>query len=105
MTEDIKITVIGAGNGGKTMAAHMALLGKNVTLYNRTFEHVSVISERGGIDLEFPGGLSGFAPLHQVTDDIKTALKKSRLVMVVIPSYGHRDIAKLTAPYLRDDHI
>ena len=51
------------------MAAHMALLGKNVTLYNRTFEHVSVIAERGGIDLEYPGGISGFGKLAKVTDN------------------------------------
>ena len=31
-----QITVIGAGNGGKAMAAHLALMGAQVTLYNRT---------------------------------------------------------------------
>lgn len=40
------------------MAAYMALLGHKVALYNRTFELVAVIKERGCIDLDFPGGLS-----------------------------------------------
>jgi opine dehydrogenase len=105
MTEDIKITVIGAGNGGKAMAAHMALLGKQVTLYNRTFEHISVIAERGGIDLDYPGGLSGFGKLAKVTDHIEEGLRDSRLIMVVVPSTGHRDVAVAAAPFLRDDHI
>ncbi|MEA4812681.1 MAG: NAD/NADP octopine/nopaline dehydrogenase family protein [Anaerolineaceae bacterium] len=105
MTEDLKITVIGAGNGGKAMAAHLALMGKDVTLFNRTFEHIAVIAERGGIDLDYPEGISGFGKLAKVTDNIETALKESNLIMVVVPSTGHRDIASITAPYLRDEHI
>ncbi len=105
MTEENKITVIGAGNGGKAMAAHMALLGKQVTLCNRTYSHIAVIAERGGIDLDYPGGLSGFGKLAKVTDSIEEGLKASRLIMVVVPSTGHRDIATAAAPYLRDDHI
>ncbi|HSN93476.1 MAG TPA: NAD/NADP octopine/nopaline dehydrogenase family protein [Anaerolineaceae bacterium] len=105
MTEDLKVTVIGAGNGGKAMAAHMALLGKEVTLCNRTFEHISVIAERGGIDLDYPGGLSGFGRLVKVTDKIEEGLRENKLIMVVVPSSGHRDVAIAAAPYLRDDHI
>ena len=33
-------TVIGAGHGGKAMAAHLALMGFQVTLFNRNPEHV-----------------------------------------------------------------
>ena len=40
MTTPEKYTVIGAGHGGKAMAAHLALMGLKVTLYNRTFEHI-----------------------------------------------------------------
>lgn len=100
-----QITVIGAGNGGKAMAAHMALLGHDVVLYNRTFDHVSIIAERGGIELDFPGGLNGFGRIKLVTDNMEEALANSSLLMVVVPSTGHADIARLAAPYLRDDHI
>ena len=34
------ITIIGAGHGGKAMAAHLALMGADVTLYNRTCEEM-----------------------------------------------------------------
>ena len=44
MNEPMKYTVIGAGNGGKAMAAHMALMGKEVTLYNRTYANIEVIA-------------------------------------------------------------
>ena len=39
----IQFTVIGAGNGGKAMAAHLALMGFEVTLFNRTPENIAAI--------------------------------------------------------------
>ena len=47
MAKSRKYTVIGAGNGGKAMAAHMALMGIHVTLYNRTAANIEVIKEMG----------------------------------------------------------
>jgi len=51
MTTFNRYTVIGAGNGGKAMAAHLALRGFQVTLYNRTPLKVEAIKEMGGIKL------------------------------------------------------
>ena len=99
--------VIGAGNGGKTMAAHLALMGFSVTLYNRTPEHVEVIKKRGGIDLESEeeGGPHGFGKITEVTSDLGQALRGSDVIMVVLPSSAHAAIAKASAEYLRDGHI
>ena len=38
MSAETRYVVIGAGHGGKAMAAHLALMGFPVTLYNRTPE-------------------------------------------------------------------
>jgi opine dehydrogenase len=105
MNDHMKYTVIGAGNGGKAMAAHMALMGKEVTLYNRTYANIEVIAERGGIDLDNPGGLDGFGRLAKVTDNMEVALNGADLIMVVVPSSAHHDIAQAMAPYLQDDQI
>ena len=50
MKQTTRYTVVGAGHGGKSMAAHLALKGKEVTLYNRTYSHIEIISKRGGIE-------------------------------------------------------
>jgi len=98
-----KYTVIGAGHGGKAMAAHLALMGFPVTLYNRTFEHVEVIKMRGGIELESREDVvHGFAKLEHVTSDLSDALQKAEMIMVVVPSSAHADIAKKMAPHLKD---
>jgi len=102
-----KYTVIGAGHGGKTMAAHLALMGFTVTLYNRTPEHIEIIKKRGGIELdsEEEGGVRGFAKLAMVTSDIGEAIKRSDVLMVVLPSSAHADIARSCAKHLRDGQI
>lgn len=105
MKEDMKFTVIGAGNGGKAMAAHLALMGRKVALYNRTFSRIEVIAQRGGIDLDNSDGISGFGALDMVTSQIGVALDGADVIMVVIPSSGHRDVAAAMAPYLKDNQI
>jgi opine dehydrogenase len=101
-----RYTVIGAGHGGKSMAAHLALMGFEVTLYNRTFDHISVIQKRGGIELENSGdGLKGFGKLKLVTSDMDQALKDAQMVMVVVPSSAHADIARAAAPHLQSGQI
>lgn len=98
-------TVIGAGHGGKAMAAHLALLGCQITLYNRTAERIAAIKARGGIDLENIEGPRGFGRITCVTSDMAEALANADLIMVVVPSSAHADIAKAAAPHLRDGQI
>jgi opine dehydrogenase len=101
-----RYTVIGAGHGGKAMAAHLALMNLKVTLYNRTFEHISVIKKRGGIELDSAeGGPHGFGKLTNVTSDMGEAVRKAQMIMVVVPSSAHADIAKAAAKHLKSDQI
>jgi opine dehydrogenase len=106
MPKKLNITVIGAGHGGKAMAAHLALMDFPVILYNRTPENVAAIKELGGIYLEsFDGGPRGFGKLKLVTSSLAEALENAQMVMIVVPSSAHADIAKACAPYLADGQI
>ena len=106
MTTPELYTVIGAGHGGKAMAAHLALKGFKVTLYNRTFDHISIVRKRGGIDLESPDGVErGFAELNHATSDMGEALANAQVVMVVVPSSAHADIARAAAAHLKSGQI
>jgi opine dehydrogenase len=105
MDKTYRYAVVGAGNGGKAMAAYLALLGIQVTLYNRTASHVEIIRLRGGIDLENPTEPHGFGKIYKVTDNMEEALREADIVMVIVPSSAHYDVAKAAAPFLRDDHI
>ncbi len=105
--KEIRYTVIGAGNGGKAMAAHLAIMGFEVTLYNRTSENIAAIQARGGITLESqdPAGPSGFGRLACVTSDMQIAIENCDIAMVVTPAYAHYNIAHEAAPYLQTGQI
>jgi opine dehydrogenase len=106
MTKKTRFTVVGAGHGGKAMAAHLALMGFPVTLYNRTPDNVAAIKTRGGIELtSYEGGPHGFGELVLVTSDMAEALERAHVIMVVVPSSAHADIANAASPHLRDGQI
>lgn len=106
MNHTPKFSVIGAGHGGKAMAAHLALMGFEVTLYNRTHDHVTAIEQRGGIDLEAPDcNLKGFGKLAHVTSDFASLSPEIDMHMVVVPSSAHADIARGMAAHLRDGQM
>jgi opine dehydrogenase len=103
MSKDTRYTVIGAGHGGRAMAAHLALMGFRVTLYNRTAEHLAAIKARSGIELKsYEGGPHGFAEFALVTSDMGEALREAEIIMAVLPSSAHADIARQCAPHLHD---
>jgi opine dehydrogenase len=106
MNDKLRFTVIGAGHGGKAMAAHLALKGFPTKLFNRTPENIESIRQRGGIELDsYEGGPRGFGKLELATSDMREALRDSQVIMVVVPSNAHADIARFSAPFLEDGQI
>src|SRR5512139_3535817 len=98
MTYTTRYSIIGAGNGGRAMAAHLALMDFPVVLYNRTPELVAAIKARGGIDLESDdGGPRGFGHFVGVTSNMREAVEHADVLMIVVPSSAHADVARAMA--------
>jgi opine dehydrogenase len=95
--------VLGAGHGGMAMAGHLALLGFTVNLFNRTEARIVPVQEREGISIS--GEIEGFGRVRKATSDIAEALDDTDIVMVVVPATGHRFMAEVCAPHLRDGHV
>ncbi|MBN1264256.1 MAG: NAD/NADP octopine/nopaline dehydrogenase family protein [Anaerolineales bacterium] len=103
MSKKTRYAVIGAGNGGKAMAAHLALKGFSVSLYNRTPSRIEAIKELGGIQLEsYDGGPHGFGKLRKVTSSIEEVVENVDVIMVVLPSSAHAQIAAQLSCCLKD---
>jgi opine dehydrogenase len=98
-----KFAVIGAGHGGKAIAAHLALKGFPVKLYNRTLSKIIPIIKMGGIEIE--GEISGFGKLDLASDNIGEVIKDADIIMVVVPAFAHAAIAERCSPYLKDGQI
>ncbi|MEW5759506.1 MAG: NAD/NADP octopine/nopaline dehydrogenase family protein [Candidatus Thermoplasmatota archaeon] len=98
-----RFAVLGAGHGGLAMAAHLAVMGFEVNIFNRSKERIDHILDRGGIDLE--GVVEGFGVVNRATTDMKEAIEDVDVIMVVVPASGHRFMAEKCAPYLRGGQI
>lgn len=98
-----RFAVLGAGHGGQAMAGHLAYLGYQVSLYNRSEERLEPIRQSGGIALD--GAVNGFGPLEVVTSDMEEALAEVDIIMVVVPANAHHFMAAEAAPYLRAGQI
>lgn len=96
----MNVTVLGAGNSGLAMAAHLSLYGNKVRLWNRSKENIAKIMETGTIYCE--GVICGNGKINLVTSDIALALEGTDLVLVATPANSHRDLAKLVAENLKE---
>ena len=97
------IAVLGAGHGGLAMAAHLAIMGHEVRLWNRNRERIEPILQRGSVDVE--GAVQGTIALALATSDIEEAVADASIIMVVVPANAHSDIAALLSPHLKAGQI
>lgn len=97
------VAVLGAGHGGMAMAAHLALMGHRVNLFNRGEERLWGVRSSGAI--EIIGEVEGFGELNMATTSMEEAIRGVEIIMVVVPAFGHRWMAEQMAPYLVDGQI
>lgn len=98
-----KFAVIGAGSGGLAVAGHLASIGHDVTLYNRSNNRIEVFKTRKHIVLDGIKNVSG--RLSYAGTDLYRAIHDRDVIMVVITADGHGEIAKKLAPCLKDGQI
>ncbi len=96
----MKITILGAGNGGQAMAGHFSLLGHEVCLYNRSAERIEQFCESKEIILK--EALNGSAHIHKLTCNLNEAIDFADLIMVTTTADAHHDLANSMAEFLRD---
>lgn len=96
-------TIIGAGNGGQSLAGDLTLRGFKVSaIYDKNPEPIKEIQDRGGIKMSGPV-LEGFAPIEGATTDIRKAIESADVIFVAITSNYHKNLASDMAPFVRAD--
>ncbi len=96
-----RVFVCGAGHQGLSMAAHLALCGVKVTLWNRTMKNIENVATNKKIYCE--GIVAGVAEIEKASDHVGDVI--SDFVMVTTPSSAHRDVARELAPYVHKNMI
>ncbi len=99
------MAILGAGDGGRTMAADLTLAGYDVHLYEHPrFQDAFAPILEGG-EIELTGiGRTGVARLKRATIDIGKALEDVELIHVVLPAFGHDLFFDELIPHLDDGH-
>lgn len=99
-----RFVIIGAGNGGQSLAGDMVLRGSNVTaIYDKNVEAIEAIVKNGGIKMSGPV-VQGFAPIKCATNNLKEAVNAGEVFLVAITSNFHKALASEMAPYIRPEH-
>ena len=100
-SEKNKVLVYGAGHQGMSMAAHLALNGVDVNLYNRTAENIKKIMESSAVGCS--GVVNGNAVIGRASSDLSEVI--SDVVMVTVPSSAHKETARKIAPYVHEQMV
>jgi len=100
------VAVLGGGHGAHAVAADLSLAGFKVSLceHPRFRETFKPTLERGEVEI-LGKAREGVAKLHRVTTDFKEAVEDAEVIILVVPSFGHRLFAESFIPHLRDGQL
>jgi opine dehydrogenase len=97
------VAVVGAGNVGCALAAHLAMTGVDVRLCNRSTGRLQAIRDAGGITLT--GAVEGFGFVSMLTDSVAEAVADVDVVAVTVPSPALPHFAGDLAETTSDDQL
>lgn len=89
-----RITIIGAGNGGKAAAADLALQGKRIRLFEFPQYRANVDEVLQSRRLLATGAIRGEAVLELVTCDLAEAVRDADMIMVCTQALAHERVAR-----------
>lgn len=99
----MNVTVIGAGNSGLAMAAHLSSEGYKVTLWNRSRSTIEKLINTHEIYCE--GVINAEVKIELVTDNMKKAVEDPDIILVTTPASSHKDIAKEIAENINNETL
>lgn len=99
----MKVSVIGAGNGGQAIAGYLAMQGYDIALYDILKEKIEELKKLGGVKLE--GRISGFGKISCITTDIKEAVQGAEIIMITTIANAHKAVAQSIAPFVVDGQV
>jgi opine dehydrogenase len=101
-----RLTILGGGNTGFSLAANLALAGYEVLLWEHPdfCQAVEPIKSSRTITLE-GAGRTGTAKVASVTIDPAEALAWSNVLLCSVPSFAHRAFIEQLVPHLEEGHL
>jgi opine dehydrogenase len=102
---DMKIAVLGGGNGSFAAAADLTLAGHEVRLWRRKRADVDAHMQAGGAIELIDGKGERQAKLALITDDLAAAVAGAELILCPSPAFSHAEQARALAPHLQPGQV
>ena len=103
MNEKKRWAIVGAGNGGQAFAAYLGLQGLEISVYDVFQDTVDKLNELGGVNISGNSKLTGFGKIAFADTDIGKVIDGAEVILVILPSIYHKEVAEKMAPYLKDN--
>lgn len=97
------IAVIGAGNSGLAMAAHLSSEGHRVRLWNRSRSNIEELIRTHVVRCQ--GVIQGDVAIHLVTDDMERAVSGSRIILITTPATSHKELSERLVDIVDSDAL
>ncbi|MGM8364489.1 NAD/NADP octopine/nopaline dehydrogenase family protein [Virgibacillus sp. W0181] len=98
-SKNLRWGVIGGGNGGQAVSGYLGTKYSSVRLYDIKPETINTINKQGGVQLS---GIVNELGKVEATSRIEDVVTNSDIILVILPAYAHKQIAKQCIPFLRD---
>jgi len=96
------IGILGAGNSGLALSAHLSKIGYKVHLWNRSEQNIQTIKK--GKSISTIGEIKGQFPIYEVTSNIEKVVKENKILIVTTPAFAHKKIAQLLKKHITKEH-
>ncbi len=100
-----KVAILGSGNAACAFSAYLGKNGHDVSLCDdeQFKDNLEYMIHHNGLNMT--GVEQGFGKISMVTTDFEKTIDNVEVIMVVVPAFGHKPMAKKLAPYLKDGQI
>ncbi|MEK3888480.1 NAD/NADP octopine/nopaline dehydrogenase family protein [Bacillus sp. FSL K6-3431] len=105
----MKITIVGAGHGGTTIAADLKEKGHFVKLLKTSKglhnEHFEYLKENNGEITLLEDANETSVKIDEVTTDIKKAITGAEIIIIYVQTNYHEQVIRSILPFITDDQI
>lgn len=101
-----RFAILGGGNAGATIAAHLKLMGYTVSLYDAFAAAIQDIQQNNNtIHLEGNLSVTGAAKIDVVTLDLQQAMHHADIMICTTPAHIHKLLARDVARHLKSNQV
>lgn len=99
----MKISIIGAGNGGQAIGGFLSMQGYEVSICDTDSAKIEKLKKIGNIKLQ--GKINGVGKISCFSTEYSEIIPSADIIMVITTANAHQAVACSIAPFIKDNQI